>query len=254
MFIKYWFLFALFVFAIILKFSLEEYAYQKGSHRFVAQLIGATSVISGTTLDNYLDPVAKSIQAKKYTKASTLLHLTDAEVKSMKGVFSKVNMIIAEKDVRYEFVIFVNFCDTLHLKSIENAFLNYIANNPMERRDYDTKKILYEKEQTVLDAELTRVDSTIALENTKKSVYLESLFASKADIKVKKALSDEKFHRYYDVQKILGFSDTMLVFETGTKFDWKTALKWFFGALFFEIVLIVAVDKKVQNKIQTMAK
>ena len=170
------------------------------------------------------------------------------------GFYLKIikNMIIAEKDVRYEFVIFVNFCDTLHLKEIENAFLNYIANNPMERRDYDTKKILYEKEQTVLDAELTRVDSTIALENTKKSVYLESLFASKADIKVKKALSAEKFHRYYDVQKILGFSDTMLVFEPGTKFDWKTALKWFFGALFFEIVLIVAVDKKVQNKIQTM--
>lgn len=250
MFIKYWFLFALLVFTIVLKFSLEEYQHRTGSHKYYGRLMGATAVVSETTLAEYLSPIAKSISLHEYNNASLLLKIPVHEVKSMKAIFSKVNMIIAEKDVRYEFVVFVDFYDTLYAQSIEKAMLNYIANNPVERRDFDTKKILYTKEQEVWREEQLRVDSLIAHEKEQRSVYLETLRARKADIKIQMLQSDEKFKRYYDVQRIQGFRETMLRFETGTAFKWSNALKWFFGGLFVELLIIVLVDKNLQSRLR----
>ena len=247
LFIKYWFLFALLVFTLVVKFSLEEYQHQTGSHKYYARLMGATAVVSETTLAEYIDPISKSISLKEYQKAATLLHLSLEQVKSIKAMYSKVNMIIAEKDVRYEFVLFADFHDTIYVQSIEKAYLNYIANNPVERRDFDTKKTLYLKEQEVLKEEQSRVDSLIAAEKDVKSVFAQSLFARKADIKIQQVQSDEKFKRYYDVQKIIGFRETMLCFEPGSAFSFVNALKWFFGGLFIEMLVIVLVDKKVKE-------
>jgi hypothetical protein len=211
--------------------------------------MGATAVVSETTLAEYLDPISKSISLNEYEKAAILLKLPLEQVKSIKAMYSKVNMIIAEKDVRYEFVVFTDFYDTAYVQPIEKALLNYVANNPVERRDFDTKKILYNKEQEVLKEEQLRVDSLIAAEKDVKSVYAQSLFARKADIKIQQVQSDEKFKRYYDVQKIIGFRETMLVFEPGSAFDFMNALKWFFGGLLIEMLVIVLVDKKLKDRL-----
>jgi hypothetical protein len=214
--------------------------------------MGATAVVSETTLSEYLNPIAKSISLKEYNKAATLLELPVEEVKSLKAIYSKVNMIIAEKDVRYEFVVFADFYDTAYIQSLEKAFLKYIGNNPIELRDYGTKQALFNKEQSIYAAELSRVDSLLALEKDKKSVYAQTLFARKADVKVQQAQSEEKYKRYYDVQKIIGFRETLLNFEPESTFDLMNVLKWLFGGLVIELLIILTVDKNVKEKLSKM--
>ena len=111
---------------------------------------------------------------------------------------------------------------------------------------------MFNKEQSIYAAELSRVDSLLALEKDKKSVYAQTLFARKADVKVQQAQSEEKYKRYYDVQKIIGFRETLLNFEPESTFDLMNVLKWLFGGLVIELLIILTVDKNVKEKLSKM--
>lgn len=249
-FIKYWFLFALLVFAIVVKFGYQEYQSRTAPPQYYARLFAATSVISENTLNQYLDPVAKSIMNKEYVQASNLLKLSIEDLKTIKSLFSKSNMIIAEKDVRYELIIFADFNDTTKLSKIENSLINYITANTILQRDYNAKRILFNNEQRILDSEIRKVDSLITVETNKKSPYVVSLLGRRTDLELQKVQSQEKFNRYYEIEKIQSFRDTLIVKQTYNSVTMLEVLNFLAVGLLIEFLIILFVDKNLLGEIK----